>query len=325
MKIYCTLLICLWGLQLIGQDKTNVTYYIDHRPKIVFAQNGLNIRSKPNLNSEKIGKIPYGEKVQVIHKDHYGYQLLNNVITENLSKYQIDGVWLKIKYKKLKGYVLSTFLYPDYGFSDQVEPDYVILSHGLSCSYNIHNINSYNWYGLYVDDNNKSALKSISLEFYNVLDNMTNMITLVQQDKDLQYVIGSKRKLPLFKDVMLEPFDSYSWRQDYIDYPCDTTFVLSSEIIAEYSVEHKKNYAYGDFKFYKKTPTGWQSLYPNDDKEFTLWSSILYEGDFDSDGKMDYIVTIGEKSVDLILYLSSAAEKDEAVKHVASAGYGPCC
>lgn len=48
---------------LIGQS--NPDYYVNKKANVVLAQSGLNIRSKPSLESEKVGKVPFGERIIV--------------------------------------------------------------------------------------------------------------------------------------------------------------------------------------------------------------------------------------------------------------------
>ncbi|MCB1143870.1 MAG: SH3 domain-containing protein [Leptospiraceae bacterium] len=67
----------------------------------VSSTSGLIIRSKPNLESEKIGLIPYGTKVLVSKRDP------NAEYVEILNK---SGSWRKIQYEGKKGYVFDGFL-----------------------------------------------------------------------------------------------------------------------------------------------------------------------------------------------------------------------
>lgn len=78
---------------------------------ISLAKSGVIIRSKPALESEKLGIVPFGEKLLV----------LNTTIFFNIIESR-NGKWLKITYKGFEGYIFSgyvtTLKIPSYKFSD---------------------------------------------------------------------------------------------------------------------------------------------------------------------------------------------------------------
>lgn len=71
------------------------------------ADNGLIVREKPNVSSERLGKFKYGQKVTVDRKTGINYSFLDN-------GKEIKGKWLKvsanIEGKKEEGFVFSGFL-----------------------------------------------------------------------------------------------------------------------------------------------------------------------------------------------------------------------
>ena len=80
MKIITPYLLFLVCFSIYSQE-----YYV------ITAQNGLNVRSEPNLSSEKQGKIPFGVVVQKVAETNSEL-----IITENGK--EIKGNWVKIKY-----------------------------------------------------------------------------------------------------------------------------------------------------------------------------------------------------------------------------------
>lgn len=315
------LIICLLLVSVAYSQDNNKKYYHNAYRNTVMAHSGLNIRKKANLKSEVLGKIPFGEKVQILHKDHYGYQKLNTVKTQ-MQTFVVDGFWLKVKYKNTTGFVLSTFLHQPYRFDYLIEyNDYVLLQPGGGCSDNIHNISSYNWFGLYEDEVGTS-LKPISFEYYNVVDAMTFMKIVVKEDKDLRYIIGSKKQLKPFikkkKKAYADVFESNIYNNE-----CDTTYILNDNLIAEYEVENRESnyglltyYIKSDQKYYKLTPSGDVHKYTN---------VIHFVGDIDSDGVDDYICSIGEKPQHTFLFLSSASQSGQIVRDVAVFHATYCC
>ncbi|WP_271407361.1 SH3 domain-containing protein [Tenacibaculum soleae] len=69
----------------------------------VNAKSGLNVRENGDLNSKKIGKLAYTEKVEIIEKNNIETSIVDN-------GKEIYGFWFKIKSKNINGYVFSKFL-----------------------------------------------------------------------------------------------------------------------------------------------------------------------------------------------------------------------
>jgi len=79
------------------------------------APSGLIIRSEPNINSKRIGKLPYGSTVKLLEKTGMKLQITDDGKT-------IDGEWVKVKFDnnlfvvseteeyKSEGYVFNRFL-----------------------------------------------------------------------------------------------------------------------------------------------------------------------------------------------------------------------
>jgi len=294
---------------------------LNTRFNTVFAQSGLNIREAPDLSSGKIGLIPFGEKIQFIDKDHFGYQKLDSIITESKS-YLIDGLWAKIRYKELEGYILTTFLYNPYSYENESNfGDYVILRPGSGCSDNIHNIHAYNWYGLY-QNNHKSTLKKITFEYYNTLDRMTNMQIITKTDKNLFFIIGSKKELPTFEGKIIATI-SNNQPKNYEPYPCDTTYLITKNLISEYSVEHKDG-DFGDHILYVKNKKQWHKIHPFEGSN-NYPKRVDFVGDIDSDGIDDFIIIYEGKPGFTILFLSTEALKGNIFKDVACFYSTYCC
>ena len=83
MKHLIILIICFFAL-LEVKAQENEIYFVN-------ASAGLIIRNEPDLNSDRIGKLPYGKTVELIQETNLEQQLIANGDT-------INGVWVKIKY-----------------------------------------------------------------------------------------------------------------------------------------------------------------------------------------------------------------------------------
>ncbi len=64
----------------------------------VTAKSGLNIRESPNLNGEKIGKLLYKQKANILEKTTISLKITNN------GKDLINN-WGNIESNKIQGYV----------------------------------------------------------------------------------------------------------------------------------------------------------------------------------------------------------------------------
>ena len=66
----------------------------------VIAENGLLCREKPNLDSERIGKLAYGAVVELLEKTSYSIEIKDNGKSKK-------GNWVKVKYTNFP-YIVST-------------------------------------------------------------------------------------------------------------------------------------------------------------------------------------------------------------------------
>lgn len=93
MKKGFFILLLLSTIQLWAQDGV---FYIA-------ARNGLSLREQPNPSSKLITKIPYGQQVTVKY------------ITDNVYKYNaegLDGMWMSVTYNGQAGYIVDNYLLP---------------------------------------------------------------------------------------------------------------------------------------------------------------------------------------------------------------------
>ncbi|MFV0565014.1 MAG: SH3 domain-containing protein [Flavobacteriaceae bacterium] len=83
MKKRLLIYVCiLLFFEIKGQE--NEIYFIN-------APTGLIIRDLPSLNSNRIGKLPYGSIVELLEETEFKQRIIDNNDT-------INGIWLKIKY-----------------------------------------------------------------------------------------------------------------------------------------------------------------------------------------------------------------------------------
>ena len=274
----------------------------------VIAANGLNMRSKPNTKSTKLVNIPYGEKVHIIHKDHYGMDTVYTIKTET-QEHAVYGYWQKVQYKEYSGYVHSAFLtYSQHNWDKAVpniNEDYVLLMPGYHCASPIYNANEYFWYGFYQEqvgygeEAKKPYRKMIEVEFINVPDEYSGMGTIVKEDKDLRFIIGTKK-------ILNEGHLENILERQFFNYIDQENIELDSTIAAEGKLSIVKNeepiHGYFDTEFFYLTEgKTTQLLNPMSQKYRIKMRQSFIQGDFDGDGKPDYIFGHVE---DCLLYTS---------------------
>lgn len=306
-------------------------YEFAENRNIVIAANGLNMRSKPNTASKKLVNIPYGEKVQILHKDHYGLDTVYTIQTE-LGDHPVFGHWQKVKYNEYTGFVHNAFLTYDYQHIKKPVPginsDFILLLPGYNCAYEFYNTNEYFWYGYYqkeivIDDElEKPYRKLVDLEFINIASDMSTCGTIVKENRDLKFIIGSKHKFPEGNLI------SISEKSIYHRIGGDS-IAMYSTILDEGKITMVLNdepSSYFDKRFFYLQQDGITQLLNTVTKTYRIkLASIYREGDFDGDGKTDYIFYHGEDDLRLALYLSSQRDEEQAVKLVSLLRNGPCC
>lgn len=79
--------------------------------KYNWAKNGLNIRLQNDINSEIVGKIPYGQSIEVIPTQALKeYQLSIDAPFKQGDAYQLAGYWVKIRHGTIEGFVFDGYL-----------------------------------------------------------------------------------------------------------------------------------------------------------------------------------------------------------------------
>lgn len=126
-------------------------YANGHEPLTVMAISGVNLRENPGLDGKILKKLPYGA---IIYSDAY---LRPDLMNKRFKADTIDGVsgfWIIAKYKKLKGYVFSPYLYNFYNrikIDTTVNENTVKITHEGLCQGEVDFHPDLIWYGLYQD------------------------------------------------------------------------------------------------------------------------------------------------------------------------------
>jgi hypothetical protein len=124
-----TLFISTICLLVLNQARA-IRYYNEGDTIYVWAQSGLVLRDAPDLQSKKIGSLPFGTMViPKMHKETDGIETSIEVIPsciyegQNYSGYKIPGNWVQVSANGKIGYVFDGFLskYPPPNSQDRKE------------------------------------------------------------------------------------------------------------------------------------------------------------------------------------------------------------
>ncbi len=318
MKNLLFLLLTLaYTIPSIGQQEIPV----DPHPHIVFgpgdyrviAPRGINLRSKPNTSSSIIKNIAYGEKVMIVHKDHYGFKYLGEVedcdVDSSKLKYPVIGYWLKVSHEGNQGFVHSAYLYNyQYRYYREYQTNvfYDLLRSGMDCGFNFRYNSDWHYYGIYKQDSTLSLREVNRISFTHTMGDFFNFATTTENDCDLEFIIGTKNPLStgdLTTKTALPKFnrslDDFGFERDTLENGFMHMFLLSGDS------KRKVIDCYGSDRLHN--------------------IGVQMCADFDMDGIDDYLISYGEKSIQINLYLSSEQSADGLLVPSATYFTGYCC
>ncbi len=305
-------------------------YYFNPNRNVVIASSGLNMRTKPNTSAEKLVNIPYGEKVKILHRDHYGLDTVYTIKSE-LQDHPVYGYWQKVEYQGHVGYVHNAFLKIQFDYRtshhDNKNENYLLLMPGYDCSEVFYNSSEYFWYGYYQEQDSfgfpqQPYKKLIDVAFINIADKMTGCGTIVKEDKNLKFIIGTKKEFGVSEMTNIQYKKLYH-RIDIKNIELDSIVLSNNRIQMRRNTETKSQY--GTELFYLCKGNIEQLINPLEGKFSINLLDYFIEEDLDGDGILDYIFSLGENGISLGLYLSSEANEEELARLVSVYHRGPCC
>ncbi len=312
---YILIILCSLIINVLNSQVEPI-YYYNAKQNTVLAKSGINLRSKPTTKSEVIKHIPFGKKVMLLHKQDYGLDTVDVIRTEK-RKYVIQGYWLKVSHGGQTGYVNNAYLYNQTqgDSNNQDNDDYALLFAGSNCVVNVYDVAAYNWYGYYKKDED-CILKEIEIEYGRNALSMTDLSVIVKEDKKLKFIIGSKKVL----------------RTGHINEELDGT--NSNEWLRKNSIETYLAYEDPNFKISASYDRGYDyaiTIFNNgnsqhiEERWIKDFHTVVWMGDLDGDGEMDYILAFGNKSGQTVLYLSSEKKPGKVAQPVARYYSAYCC
>ena len=318
MKKYLLLYLILFRLDdLLAQNikvDTNTVY--------VIANGGLNMRSEPSKNSKKITNIPFGSTIKYVSHKSFNVDSIYVSHTDEPEKQLVLGNWVKIEYKKIKGYVLDIYLnYKPNSkgrFDEHFDNEFILLYPGCGCdSENLHNPKDWSWFGYFENGEEEYNIEKIDISYYRTRLYTCDLIISASKNDNLSFIIGSKKgRLSKEEIVRGKRIILYNYGQGN---------PIKKSDLENASVELIENI---DAKIWKPS-----ELYLIDGKKRQLLNKPEYDnpleikfvGDLDGDLKYDYIIQYGDKGSIILLYLTSKAKTGNLIEKVALFFASYCC
>jgi hypothetical protein len=345
MKNILLCLLCLSANAVFAQADDD-----DYKPVLadttyVIASTGLDLYEKPQKTAKILFKIPCGTAVKPLEIDDRDEYMLEKLQKSRISIDNINGFWLKIKYKNTVGYGFTAFLHT-------TKPDSLATSCALFLpneDYNevsYKNMADFNWYGIYKKDKLRFATKKIeSLAFFKM-----NAVWKYERQyyattrlaikngaattDSLYFIIGLRKKnnTEIASGMLPESVymgGLYNEKNSTLDDKTDSPDQIQIGF-TDWRLKLDKTFTRIAPKKEGEKPTAeladWKLLLVRNDfreKQVLIANDSLFSppfklscyGDFDEDGKLDFMVSNNAK---LQLFLSSAAPKNALVKCVAT-------
>ncbi|MFD2561489.1 SH3 domain-containing protein [Aquimarina rubra] len=290
----------------------------------VVSTTGVNLREAPNLKSKILVKLPFATKIEITENKSFGIDTIGeNILYRNRKekiKNHIVGNWVKIKYKNYEGYLFDAYLGEIASLKNIVLDDseldlnknFILLFPGSYCHNNFWSVKNMNWLGLYqIGDH--FEFKTIELSYSYFRDFIPDYMAIedytisTNNNENLMFIIGSKINLKKgFINGKRGKCLEGSNFEDFDKLQISGTAMYPELILKSKNKKQIINSAHRSITYYSPT-------------------CLVWEGDIDQDGKLDYIISYGEKSVRTYLYLSSEADDNQIVKPVAVFSDGYCC
>jgi len=335
MKQLIFIVLLLLSSQIQGQDAEKMeTYPITSN--YVIAVPGLNMRTAPGLDSEKVSYIPYGNEIEILEPHKFYRDTIGEIKNYHkgnqrniFSNPVLEGDWVKASYKGNVGYVFSAYLMDNANHerftaykkkieTPDINKDYVLLFERAVCMSNYHFDKDWYYYAAQKTPTG-ICLEPTKLSFIKMLKHEYQLLRITSdiQDYDPVFIIGSR--------YQLSQNEIYSMPNNFIIKTFNDRPQVEETVLEELSLKPVDGQYARDIILNRNGQL--QILNPLVSPRKMLKNnplSIIFKGDIDRDGQDDYIIGFGEMPYQAVLYLSSEAASGQLVKPVAIWHRGSC-
>ena len=314
-QLTITIAIILLILQVGKSDDFSCTN-MDHKQRVI-SENGLFIRSEPNIKSQPLFSVPFWGIVDVCRVSQ-GLDTINNIV----------GNWRKVKYQNITGYMFDGYLtYSDSTVDKQ--KNFRFFREGYLCS--LANYDPVlNWYGLYESEFGDSLVRVEIVIRKPTLDDRLELPTFIicetnlSSKKTSKFLIGSKKPLEeglvnnrsLKESVFLYPGQEYNLSGGNKKLFFFNTIKIGAIGNVTENIQYPRIENYGfqlvdQHNGYKSQDITGFFTYQGD---VFRKQNIYWYGDIDGDKSVDLIfLFVGNEMASFTLLLSSLSNSDQFV------------
>ena len=286
----------------------------------VTSLSGIKLRKEPAFKSSVLAAIPFGEIVKPLQKvwmspdDWSAYRERLEYTSDS-----IPGNWINVEYKGKAGYCFNAYL--SMSLVNMTSP-YYLLYDETGCNVNTYLSPKYSYYGFFKSKDLSYTIKKVKPICISEWDDYGR--TDITADTLIKPAFMIASLSPLKEGITTGIADSTAFigsQQSYKDQELvDRKMLINgSWEIRWMEGSDKIKYLILEDKLNHLKQTIISEEYP-----WTL--QIIWQGDIDLDGKLDFILGVGkDHGYGKVLFLSSAAEKGKCVKRVATLYYDDCC
>lgn len=303
---------------------------MDHpRKSVVIALSGLKLRVLPDFDAKVIAIIPFGETVQRKHPEQIRHYATDLLFTPD----SIVGKWEEIEWKGTKGFAFNAFLAQ--GILKMTDDFYLMVEDWGFCWLDTYASPDYHYYGIYFNaDTSKCMMKTVKPTFYARNDDLEGAAVKGDNKQTAAFLLAAKSPLtegPVhihsIKRDIFRKFDVKDDPKNKIRFVPNTILLPESDWVVEGRIIQDAEMAsgrVGEVWLRDKKSGRSQQLFG---REMEIeWAQLIWCGDLDHDGLMDFMIRWSAwKLGGISLFLSRGAEKGFLVRPPVTYSGGDCC
>lgn len=287
---------------------------------VVIARSGLKLRDQPSFKGKTLALMPFAKKVKLLtlprfdeNGDHIG----------EYSPDSIFGSWLKVRYGKQVGYAFSAYLGST--IKKMTEDYYLLSANGSWCSDDSYISMSYHYYGIFQEKDSSWVRRSVEpvfLVYWTAMFGVGAYAKIKVNGEQPLFLLATRAPMPEGKIATTNRRGyfpgSHAGQQPLVQ----KTTPASPWIFEMKSFRDEHGYMV-PHTVLKNRHTG-KTQWLED--EYHQINKLVWEGDLDGDGVMDFILSDFQDIITTVhLFLSKDAPPGKLMRKVSEYHFSGCC